>query len=566
MKSLIVLALLAACGPGSRNGNGDDDGTGDGGGKNDGGGTMPCAGNACATSCQAAADNHSSIGCDYYAVDMDGQGPAADACFTAFVANVSMSPVHIGVTWGAQQLAINTFAKLPVGTGQAVTYAPYDNSVGLQPGQVAILFLAQGPGSIIEPNIKCPVPAAVGDPAQINGMGVNQAFHITTDQPVVAYQMLPYGGGLSAVTGASLLIPTTAWGTNYIAVTAYDTDGTSPPLKIAMGPSLNFVAMEDGTTVTMRPKSAIAGTGPIPAVAAGGNWSMTLNKGQYAQITQFDPLSGSPVSSDKPIGVFGGSQYMAVDRCCDDHGEQMNTPVSALGHSYVAAPHGDRIRAGRPDPRIFRIFGAVDGTKLTYDPPSVQGPATINATEWKEIRIPNHAGFTVKSQDGDHPFAFYTYMSGAGGGMDDPGPTEGEGDADVVRLGPPEQWLTHYVFYTDPTYPFTTLTVVRQKTDGVFQDVTLDCLGTITGWAPVGTAGDYEMAFLKLADSFNPVGNCNNGVHTADSQGQFGVWVWGWGADYIKQGSNPLMNSTGWVSYGYPAGEAVLPINTVILQ
>lgn len=563
MKSLIwVVAMLAACGPSSRPNGGDDDGTGDGG-NHPGDGQQPCAGNSCSTSCQAAADNHSSIGCDYYAVDMDGQGPAADACFTAFVANVSMSPVHIDVSWGTQAIAINTFAKLPVGTGQSITYAPYDNAVGLQPGQVAILFLAQGPSSIFNMNVTCPVPAAVGDPAQINGSGVNQAFHITTDQPVVAYQMLPYGGGKAAVTGASLLIPTTAWGTNYIAVTAYDSDAATPPISIAMGPSLNFVAMEDGTTVTMRPKSKIAAAGPIPAADANGTWSMTLAKGQYAQITQLDPLSGSPVTSNKPIGVFGGSQYMAIDRCCDDHGEQMNTPIQSLGHEYVAAPHGDRHRDGSADPRIFRVFGAVDGTQLTYDPPTVSGPATINATEWKEIRVPDKGGFSVKSQDEDHPFAFYTYMSGGGGDQDNPGP--GEGDADVVRLGPPQQWLTHYVFYTDPTYPFTTLTVVRQKRNGAFDDVTLDCLGTITGWAPVGTGGQYEMAFLKLADAFNAVGNCNNGVHTMNSNGQFGVWVWGWGADYVKLGSG-LMNSTGWVSYGYPAGEAVLPINTVVLQ
>ena len=39
-----------------------------------------------------------------------------------------------------------------------------------------------------------------------------------------------------------------------------------------------------------------------------------------------------------------------------------------------------------------------------------------------------------------------------------------------------------------------------------------------------------------------------------DSSQQFGVWVWGWGS---------IDTNTGWVSYGYPAGEAVLPINDV---
>ena len=58
--------------------------------------------------------------------------------------------------------------------------------------------------------------------AQISGNGFGKAFHLTTDLPVVAYQMLPFGGGRAAATGASLLLPTSAWGDSYIAVSAYD--------------------------------------------------------------------------------------------------------------------------------------------------------------------------------------------------------------------------------------------------------------------------------------------------------------------------------------------------------
>ena len=76
--------------------------------------------------------------------------------------------------------------------------------------------------------------------------------------PVVAYQMLPYGGGKAAATGASLLIPTSAWGTNYIAVSAYDACRQPPIHDPGDGPSHNIVAQDDNTTVTMRPKSAIA--------------------------------------------------------------------------------------------------------------------------------------------------------------------------------------------------------------------------------------------------------------------------------------------------------------------
>ncbi|HEY3807192.1 MAG TPA: IgGFc-binding protein [Kofleriaceae bacterium] len=563
------IAALVACAPNRRGGddNGDDDGS-DGSGPGDMGSDVPCAGNSCSASCAAADMNHSSIGCEYYAVDMDGaEGPPYDSCYAVFVANTSMDPVHITAFYGGNGLDLSQYAKIPQGTGTSVTYGAYDPSAGLMPGQVAILFLDynldMGLG-LLEGNVPCPVTAAMGSGVQVHGTGVGTAFHILTDTPVVAYQMLPYGGGKAAATGASLLIPTSAWEMNYIAVSAWDDSGVVFPINVG-GPSHDIVAMSDNTTVTMRPLSAIsAGTG-VAAGAANTPWSMTLNRGQYVQLTQSNPLSGSPITSSAPVGVFGGHQSMAIDRCCDDHGEQMLTPVSALGSEYVAAPHGEREPAGSPDPRVFHIYGAVDGTQLTYEPANA-GAATVNAGQMVEIRTTDLDPFVVRSQDANHPFALFTYMTGAGGEDDPtgsdytPGFTGGWGDADFVRIPPPPQYLNHYVFFTDVTYPFTTLTVVRQQVNGAFADVTLDCLGTIPAgdWQPVGTSGTYQIAYEKLVDHWNSsIGTCNNGVHVMDSANQFGVWVWGWGSEDTK---------TGWVSYGYPAGEAVMPINNVVIQ
>ena len=565
MRDLIALVLisLAACGPSGRdNGGGGGGGGGGGDSGGGGGGGGGCSGNSCSASCQAAIDNHSSVGCEYFAVDMDGaSGPPYDACFAVFVANVSMQPAHINVDWGGQTIDLSQFAKLPSGTGQSLTYGAYDPNAGLAPGAVAILFLDYNINSIIFGNVACPVPAALAGGVQVHGTGTGTAFHITTDTPVVAYQELPYGGGKAAATGASLLIPTSAWQTNYIAVSAWDTPAIGIPINVG-GPSHDIVAMQDGTTVTMRPASNIAAGSNVPAGTKNTPWSVTLNKGQYVQLSQSDPLSGSPITSSAPVGVFGGHQIMDVDRCCGDHGEQMLTPVSALGNEYIAAPHGQREPDDTKDPRVFHIYGTVDGTQLSYEPAGL-GATSLGQGGMIEIRTTQP--FVVRSQDANHPFALFTYMTGAG--VDDttdmsydPNFVGGRGDADFVRIVPPPQYLSHYVFFTDPTYPFTTLTVTRQKVNGNFADVTLDCLGTIpaTDWKPVGTSGQYEIAYETLVDHWNSkIGTCNNGVHVMDSANQFGVWVWGWGSEDT---------STGWVSYGYPAGEAVLPINTVIIQ
>ncbi|MEO8699859.1 MAG: IgGFc-binding protein [Kofleriaceae bacterium] len=554
-----VLAVLAACGPNAReDGSGDDDGTGtcpvcsaDNTAVVDCDGNQQpcpldqlCSAGGCQEACAAADANHSSVGCDYYGVDMDGaEGPPKGGCYTMFVANTSRENVHMSVEWSGIQIDLAQFAKIPIGTGQSLAYGAYNPQAGLEPGQVAILFLSYSPGFM---HVACPVPAATGAAAQIGGTGMGKAFHLTTDLPVVAYQMLPYGGGAAAATGASLLLPTSSWGDNYVAVSAMDPSGPPPPISVPQGPSHNVVAKEDGTMVTIRPKSAITAGAGLPAGAANEPYTFMLNRGEYAQITQAAPLSGSPITATKPVGVFGGHQIMSVDKCCGDHGEQMLAPVRALGSEYVAAPHPER-RPGVSEMRIYRIYGAVDGTALTYDPPNV-GAATLGLGGMIEIRTADP--FVVRSQDTSHPFAMFTYMTGSGelgeGGI---------GDPDFVRLVPPPQYMFHYVFFTDPTYPFTNLTVVRAKKGGSFYDVDLKCMGNITTWRPVGS-GDYEIAFISMVDHWNGQAGCNNGVQEMSSGGPFGVWVWGWGSEDT---------STGWVSYGYPAGENVLPINDVII-
>ena len=94
-----------------------------------------------------------------------------------------------------------------------------------------------------------------------------------------------------------------------------------------------------------------------------------------------------------------------------------------------------------------------------------------------------------------------------------------------------------------------------KRKDGGFEDVKLDCMSApLTGWTKVG---DYEITYVKLVDHFVGQDGCNNGVREMTSAAPFGVWVWGWGSD--------TDGHTGWVSYGYPAGENIKPINDVII-
>jgi hypothetical protein len=523
-----------------------------------------CARGACVPACNATEINKSTIGCDYYSVNPDVLASARGACYAVFVANTWSAPVTIAVERDGAKLDVSSFARIPSGSGKSVSYAPLVNGQ-LPPGEVAILFLAHfGPKGPSKPN--CPAgiePGVTTEDAALHGTGIGKSFHITTSAPVVAYDIYPFGGGPSMVTSATLLLPITAYDTNYVAVAPYR--NTSNSTKPDFHSWLQIVAREDDTSVTISPTRPIEGGSGIAPTAKGEPATYTLSKGQVLQLTQADELSGSPIQSTKPIGVVGGNRCMNMpdgSHHCDA-GHQMIPPVRALGNEYV----GVRYRNRNPDvdeAPPWRIVGAVDGTTLVYEPAMPTGaPTAIQSGEVAEFRA---AGpFVVRSQDGDHPFYMSAHMTGcsevSGGVIGCPG------DPESVNVIPPAQFLTSYAFFTDPTYPETNLVFVRKKGPDGFQDVTLDCAGKLSGWQPADSAGTYEYTRVDLVrGNFEPQGTCDNGRHEAFSKAPFGVTVWAWGtlATGAEWNEPPGFN-TQFVSYAYPAGASVQPITDVVV-
>jgi hypothetical protein len=239
---------------------------------------------------------------------------------------------------------------------------------------------------------------------------------------------------------------------------------------------------------------------------------------------------------------------LAVNYC--DHAEQAIPPIRALGHEYLGVTHRPRTPNGERPP--YRIVGAVDGTVLQYEP-DVPGPRTLNQGQVVEFRT-DGAPFRVKSQDKEHPFIFVTYMTGSTS-VETPGGYAGYGDADFHRIVPTTQYLDHYVFFTDPTYPETNLVVTRKKGGA---DVRLDCAGVLGGWQEVGASG-WEFTRIDLVrHDFQPQNGCDNGRHVMTSTTPFGLAVWGWGTTETKTFTRD-------VSYSYPAGEDLAAINTVVV-
>ena len=536
-----------------------------------------CFEGKCRNPCVDTLGQDTSNGCEFYAMEMDLTPEAVGVCYAVFIVNQwkTGESAKIQVDRGGQVLPVGQFARIPQGFGTATTYAPYNQAAGLPKDQIAILFLSRDPDALNDPNpisprrlASCPggvVPAVVGD-AALHGTGKAQSFHIKTNVPVVAYQMLPYGAGRARVTGATLLLPTNVWDTNYVAANAYAAPTTFQEDRI--GPTMSILAQADNTVVNILPTTQILAGGGLPATAANATGAYSLNKGEYLQFTQHVELTGSAIQSNNPIAVIGGATLMDVptSRIRADSAEQMLFPVRALGNEYVGARY--RSRDKQIDEYVpWRIVGVVDGTQLTYDPPQVGAPAAIGARQLREFNA--QGPFVVRSQDVNHPFYFASYMTGGE-------QFDGEGDPEFVNVISPAQYLSRYTFFTDPTYPETNLVIVRAKDQGVFPDVTLDCAGLLGGWQQVDSNDQYEFTRVDLSTgNFQGVGACNNGVHTISgalpgdggaSSGRFGVTVWGWGNPLTWQPDeedNPRF--TRWVSYGYPAGANVSRLNTVVL-
>jgi IgGFc binding protein len=541
-----------------------------------------CAAGKCVPACEAAAASKGTVGCDFMVSTPAFTFGILPPCFAAFAANNWGTDAVVQVSRGGASLDVPTFGRVPNGTPAASSWAPVPSS-GLPPGGVGVLFLSGDPtsknpqlGDAGTP-LKCPVPDAINSgtaivdsmygPAETySDTGMSQAFHIVTSVPVSLYDIQPYGGASSWLPSAQLVLPTTAWGDNFIVVSPKECTATgSPPTVPCVSPGglqwLQVVATEDNTHVKIQPTQPLATGGGISAANPGVTTTYTVNAGDFVQWSPGADLTGTLLASDHPIAVLSGALLCLNSATSPsgggcDSAHQTMLPVEALGFEYVAQPYATRRASLLPESIPYRLVGVKDGTTLTYDPAGV-GPSTLNlgAVADFESTVP----FTVRSQDNDH--VFYMTQMAPGCLVTDgsrPGITPGAdtgfgaqdclGDEEFIDVLPPAQWLPEYVFFTDPTYGTTNVTVARTATASGFAEVTIDCIGTVTGWQEVGMAGKYQVANVDLLRATIPVGSCTNGGHSAKSTAPFGLVVWG-----LDE----------FASYAYPAGGNVATINHV---
>jgi hypothetical protein len=456
------------------------------------GSTCDATSGACTGPCAPAALGLSYIGCEYYpTVTGNMVGPSFG--YAIAVANTASTAATVDVRDG--------------GLTSPMTFSVPANSVVVQvlPWQ-ADLKLCLGSGFDWSP---CASLTGGRAPANSAALVTKGAYHLRSTVPVTVYQFnaLNYedvaSGQFSYTNDASLLLPTNVWRNQYYVASWQNTLNVNPD-------ELAVVASQDNTMVTLTTRADTDAYGAAPAFATGVPQTVSLNAGDAIEIASFTgDLTGSNVTSDKPVQVIGG-HYCAdvpdgVAAC--DHLEESMFSVDSLSKNYIVnAPAVTTIPTGKVE--VIRVIATTANTTLTYNPPQAGAPTTIaNPGDFIEI-ADNANSFEISA---DHKVLVAQYMEGqdAGGGTGDPA---------MALAVPIEQFRTTYLFHAPTNYESNYVDVTAPMGDSVMLD------GTALTFTAIGTTG-YGIARVYPLTA----GPGNDGNHSIIGTMPFGITVYGYG-------------------------------------
>lgn len=323
-----------------------------------------------------------------------------------------------------------------------------------------------------------PAVVPIPDTLQIRSNQVveNKGIHITSDVDVTA--LLFFSGG--GATDIALAIPTQGLGTEYIAV------GWQESVSARGFPNLGFsefaiVSNQNNTNVTIVP-SCMSRSG----TAVGPNLNIVLNQGeayQY-QCSNRGDVTGSLITSDKPIGVISGNLCADVPlgvAFCDVLSEMMFSVATLYGTEFYSAP----LPGNAAD--IFRIMAAKDGTVITVDQGAAQNTYFLDRGQFQELNINPATHFTS-----NQPISVTQYAVGI--------QRAGIGDPFQMQLVPTSAYRDTFRLYTPGGFNQGTHTVIIAPNAAV-PSVTLNGV-LVAGFQPLpGGSHQYVVVPVPVGQS-----------------------------------------------------------------
>jgi len=403
------------------------------------------------------------VGCDYYPTVLlqhDSYNTAPGNVYSIAVANTTDQLAAITVTKGGNQVAEFDVPASSV----TVQDLPWVNA----------LTKGHGPSTVV----------------------TDGAYRVRSTVPVTIYQFNPLES--TTTNDAALLLPVNTWRNDYIVAAWPHWSGTYPGFY-------TVVAQNDDTTVTLDPSATGTNVQAGGGVGANGEGVVVLGEGDVLQVmSSSGDVTGTIVSADKPIQVFGGHECTNVPlniTACD-HLEESMFPIDTLAKEYIVAPPVQVPNDDLDKAQVVRVIATEDDTTLTFEPDQPVNKSLANAGDFVEMSLTT-AAFKVSS---DKKIMVSQYMVGQSANF-------GTSDPSMVLAVPTEQYRTNYLFYAAPSWTKNYVDVIGPNG----ANATVDG-GAVMGWKPIGGSG-FSVAHVEL--------DKNLATHTVESNQKVGITVYG---------------------------------------
>ncbi len=354
-----------------------------------------------------------------------------------------------------------------------------------------------------------------------------KGVHLTASGPVLVHQFNPWDNRFS--NDASLLMPDPLLGTEYVIMS-----WPTGPLDLVQIPGFPVLANQNGyftviaafpnTEVTFTVTAPVRASGSIPKLAAGESHTVRMNRGDVLSI-QADPeslfgpmdITGSVVTANKPISVFGGHEEAVVgdpievegeggtttrSPCCADHLEEQMFPLQLLSTAYVAVKSPPR-GTTEIENDFWRIQAAADNVTITTVPATSANGTTL-AKKGDFVEVKTSETFSISATG---PIQVGQFLSSRDTTQDF------TGDASMVMMVPEARYRKDYAFAVPDGYNDLWVAIVKRTG----QEIIIDGVVVTSQFKAIGATG-WEYGYLAVPA----------GYHVAESLQKFGLYVYGY--------------------------------------
>jgi hypothetical protein len=406
--------------------------------------------------CTLMADIPSTLGCDFYALDLANHESVSDLQYSIIVKNPSpQDTVSIAIFDGLGQGLLLDQPNVP--PQSSVTYDL--------------------------PNL------------DVSGSGITRnMYHVRSSLPITIHQVNPNTLVDNFSVDSSTLYPLNALGYSYLALNwpARDTVNIRYPAYVSI------VAVEEGSTnIEVNSPVELYNLDQSSVLLPNINHQFSIDQHQVLNLetgpVDLLDLSGLSINADKKIAVFSGNlcANVPIDTNYCDHLEEQLPPTSLWGTHYLASksyPRGD-------EPDYWRILAAENDTTIVFDPPQTMSQTTLNAGELVEIA--STGNFEIISTS---PIMVGQYLVGSnypGIPLSCNGGTTGIGDPSFAIISSIDSFSDQYILSVSDVFDYNYINIVMPAGTNLI----------INGSAPAGQSvpigdGTYVTITEELAPGF----------------------------------------------------------------